>query len=117
MVIISYPCMFSLVDRRFLSSPNFVGWFSVRKEEANQKLRLLHLDMLCKAVGDCDRPPTLLQQTQASKSISVLQMCSLIPRLVGRAWEQGYYRPCINSLSFSEGYEFLDAGERGSGDC
>ena len=46
--------MFSLVARRFLSSPNFVGWFSVRKEEANQKLRLLHLDMLCKAVGDCD---------------------------------------------------------------
>ena len=42
------------VARRFLSSPNFVGWFSVRKEEANQKLRLLHLDMLCKAVGDCD---------------------------------------------------------------
>ena len=67
-----FTCWFSsLVGRRFLSSPNFVGWFSVRKEEANQKLRLLHLDMLCKAVGDCDqpRPPTLLQQTQASKSV------------------------------------------------
>ena len=51
--------MFSLVGRRFLSSPNFVGWFSVRKEEANQKLRLLHLDMLCKAVGDCDQPHPL----------------------------------------------------------
>ncbi|CAI8056546.1 Protein DENND6B [Geodia barretti] len=35
--------------RRFLSSPNFISWFSVRKEEANQKLRLIHLDQLCKA--------------------------------------------------------------------
>jgi hypothetical protein len=37
--------------RRFLSSPNFISWFSVRKEEANQKLRLIHLDQLCKAVS------------------------------------------------------------------
>ncbi|CAI8056549.1 Protein DENND6B, partial [Geodia barretti] len=37
------------VYRRFLSSPNFISWFSVRKEEANQKLRLIHLDQLCKA--------------------------------------------------------------------
>ncbi|CAI8056548.1 Protein DENND6B [Geodia barretti] len=35
--------------QRFLSSPNFISWFSVRKEEANQKLRLIHLDQLCKA--------------------------------------------------------------------
>ena len=37
--------------RKFLDSPNFVGWYTVRKEEANQKLRLLHLDQLCKAVS------------------------------------------------------------------
>jgi hypothetical protein len=37
--------------QRFLSSPNFISWFSVRKEEANQKLRLIHLDQLCKAVS------------------------------------------------------------------
>lgn len=35
--------------KRFLNCPNFVHWFSVRKAEANQKLRQLHLDMLCKA--------------------------------------------------------------------
>jgi hypothetical protein len=35
--------------RRFLTSPNFMSWFAVRKEEANQKLRLIHLDQLCKA--------------------------------------------------------------------
>ena len=52
----------------------------MRKEEANQKLRLLHLDMLCKAVDGCDqpRPPALLQQTQASKSV----------------WGQGYIMSC-----------------------
>ena len=37
--------------RKFLESPNFVNWYTVRKEEANQKLRLLHLDQLCKAVS------------------------------------------------------------------
>ena len=49
--------------RRFLDSPNFVGWYTVRKEEANQKLRLLHLDQLCKAVssgGRCGGEPLLL---------------------------------------------------------
>lgn len=51
-----------LFGRRFLSSPNFVGWFSVRKEEANQKLRLLHLDMLCKTVGK----PYILSSRPAS---------------------------------------------------
>ena len=49
--------------RRFLDSPNFVSWYTVRKEEANQKLRLLHLDQLCKAVSSgsrCDGEPLLL---------------------------------------------------------
>ena len=49
--------------RRFLDSPNFVGWYTVRKEEANQKLRLLHLDQLCKAVSSgsrCGGEPLLL---------------------------------------------------------
>ncbi|XP_064399646.1 protein DENND6A-like [Halichondria panicea] len=35
--------------KRFVLSPNFMSWFALRKEEANQKLRLLHLDTLCKA--------------------------------------------------------------------
>ncbi|XP_065909564.1 protein DENND6B-like isoform X2 [Dysidea avara] len=35
--------------RAFFKTPNFVGWLNTRREEANQKLRLLHLDMLCKA--------------------------------------------------------------------
>ena len=37
--------------RAFFKTPNFVGWLNIRREEANQKLRLLHLDMLCKAVS------------------------------------------------------------------
>jgi len=37
--------------RRFMASPNFTAWFSLRREEANQKLRLLHMDSLCKAVS------------------------------------------------------------------
>ena len=37
--------------RRFVTSPNFEAWYTLRKEEANQKLRLLHLDTLCKAVS------------------------------------------------------------------
>ena len=41
--------------RRFLSSENFCSWYCVRREEANQKLRLLHLDMLCKAVSHAPR--------------------------------------------------------------
>ena len=40
-----------LCCRHFLGTPNFQGWYSVRREEANQKLRLIHLDMLCKAVS------------------------------------------------------------------
>ncbi len=40
-----------LHPRRFILSPNFMAWFALRKEEANQKLRLLHLDTLCKAVS------------------------------------------------------------------
>lgn len=35
--------------QRFLSTPNFTRWYFNRKEEAHQKLRLLHLDTLCKA--------------------------------------------------------------------
>lgn len=51
-----------LCFRQFLRSPNFVGWYTVRREEANQKLRLIHLDMLCKAVSSmikdsCCLPP------------------------------------------------------------
>ena len=38
--------------RAFFKTPNFVGWLNTRREEANQKLRLLHLDMLCKAVSN-----------------------------------------------------------------
>lgn len=37
--------------RKFVSSPNFTHWFMLRREEANQKLRLLHLDTLCRAVS------------------------------------------------------------------
>lgn len=35
--------------RQFLRCPNFISWYSARREEANQKLRLIHLDILCKA--------------------------------------------------------------------
>lgn len=35
--------------KKFLQSPNFIGWYRVRREEANQKLRLIQLEMLCKA--------------------------------------------------------------------
>jgi hypothetical protein len=35
--------------RQFLSSPNFDAWFAVRKQEADQKLRVIHLDLLCKS--------------------------------------------------------------------
>ena len=59
----TYKCFSSLyICRRFLSSPNFTSWFSVRKEEANQKLRLIHLDQLCKAVS---RPSLSLLPTHA----------------------------------------------------
>lgn len=37
--------------RHFLKTPNFIGWYNVRREEANQKLRLIHLDMVSKAVS------------------------------------------------------------------
>lgn len=36
--------------RKFLRCPNFIGWYNVRREEANQKLRILHLETLYKAV-------------------------------------------------------------------
>jgi hypothetical protein len=40
--------------RQFLSSPNFDAWFAVRKQEADQKLRVIHLDLLCKSVRSHD---------------------------------------------------------------
>ena len=36
---------------KFVTCPNFTHWFMLRREEANQKLRLLHLDTLCRAVS------------------------------------------------------------------
>ena len=39
-----------ILPRQFFESPNFAGWFQYRQLEANQKLRLLHVELLCKAV-------------------------------------------------------------------
>src|SRR5699024_4857639 len=33
--------------RRFLRSPNFVCWYSTRMQEANDKLRALHIEAIC----------------------------------------------------------------------
>lgn len=35
--------------RRFLKSPNFVGWYGQRHREASQKLKLLHLESLAES--------------------------------------------------------------------
>ncbi len=35
--------------RRFLKSPNFVGWFNARHAEVSSKLSLLHLECLSEA--------------------------------------------------------------------
>ena len=40
-----------ILPRQFFESPNFAGWFQYRQLEANQKLRLLHVELLCKAVS------------------------------------------------------------------
>ncbi|RXM98278.1 Protein DENND6A [Acipenser ruthenus] len=35
------------LSRQFLKSPNFDGWFRMRRKEVSQKLEALHLEALC----------------------------------------------------------------------
>ena len=39
--------------RRFLKSPNFVGWYNARHGEVSTKLTLLHLESLSEARIEC----------------------------------------------------------------
>lgn len=47
---------FSL-QRYFLKSPNFDGWFRTRRREMIHKLEALHLEALCEEVRRCRLPP------------------------------------------------------------
>lgn len=36
---------------RFFRSSNFEGWYKLRQHEVNQKLQVLHLEVICEAVS------------------------------------------------------------------
>ena len=41
-----------LPNRRFFRSPNFDGWYRLRRREMTQKLESLHLEAVCDAVSE-----------------------------------------------------------------